>query len=94
MVYVDRTCSPVIKLRTSADQGQQWPLETEVTLHAGQLKRSFSHPADMQTAWSEMYDYALGLPATAMLPDGDVLVVFYAGKSGDETSIHWARVHP
>jgi hypothetical protein len=39
-----------------------------------------------------MYEFALGLPTTALLPDGDVLVVFYAGPSGDETDIHLQRL--
>lgn len=94
MVYVDRTDSPVIKLRTSDDQGRQLPPDTELTLFAQHDERGFSHPGDMQTAWDEMYDFALGLPATALLPDGDLLVVFYAGQSGDKTSIHWVRLHP
>jgi len=92
MVYVDRTTSPKIKLRTSTDNGLQWPLETELTLFAQETSKNLTQPGDMQTAWNEMYDYALGLPTTTLLPDDDVLVVFYAGASGDATGIQWLRL--
>ncbi len=46
----------------------------------------------MQDAWAEMGAYSLGLPTTALLPDGDVLVVFYAGPNSDQTDIRWVRV--
>jgi hypothetical protein len=92
MVYVDRTAAPTIKVRTSDDDGHRWPAETERTLFAQRADRDLEHPGDMQTAWNEMYDFALGLPTTALLPGGDVLVVFYAGRSGDETDIHWQRL--
>ena len=31
---------------------------------------------------------------TAALPDGDVLIVYYAGPETDMTAIEWARVRP
>lgn len=92
MVYVDRTAAPTIKLRTSDDNGHHWSAETELTLFAQQKAQDLSRPGDMQTAWNEMYDYALGLPTTTLLPNGDMLVVFYAGPSGNQTNIHWQRL--
>ena len=92
MVYVDRTSAPAIKLRTSHDNGFHWPTETETTLFTQSHNQNLASPGNMQTAWNEMYDYALGLPTTTLLPDGDLLIVFYAGSSGDETSIHWQRL--
>jgi hypothetical protein len=92
MVYVDRTAAPAIKVRTSDDDGHDWPDASELTLFAHDVSQDLSQPGDMQTAWNEMYDFALGLPTTVLLSGGDVLVVFYAGSSGDETSIHWQRL--
>ena len=35
----------------------------------------------------------LGLPRpAALLPDGDLVVVYYAGENGDQTNIRWARL--
>jgi len=34
----------------------------------------------------------MGLPATAGLPDGYVLVVYYEGLMMDQTAIRWARL--
>jgi len=46
----------------------------------------------MQDAWAEMGAFSIGLPATAPLPNGDVLVVYYAGPLTDLTDVRWARV--
>ena len=46
----------------------------------------------MADAWTEMGKFSVGLPATAALPDGDVLVVYYAGRETDRTDIEWARL--
>ena len=50
--------------------------------------------SSVQDAWSEMEKFSLGLPATARLPNGDLLVVFYAGPEPDLTDIRWLRLHP
>ena len=46
----------------------------------------------MQDAWTEMGAFSVGLPATARLAEGDVLVVYYAGPETDLTDVRWARV--
>ena len=50
--------------------------------------------ASMQDAWSEMAAFSVGLPTTARLPDGDVLVVYYAGPETDHTGLYWVRLQP
>ncbi len=92
LVYVDRTSGPCIKVRTSSDAGRTWPDETEATIFQSARRKSNADSQSMQEAWDEMYTFALGLPATAKLPNGDLLVVFYEGPTGDETSIRWARL--
>jgi hypothetical protein len=47
----------------------------------------------MQDAWARWKVFA-GLPATTLLPDGDVIVVYYSGRQTDETAIHWLRLVP
>jgi len=48
----------------------------------------------MQDAWAEMGAFSPGLPATAGLPNGDVLVVYYRGEHTDHTNIEWVRMQP
>ena len=92
MVYVDRTTSPVIKLRTSKDNGQTWPKETELVIYKSLSTSQTTDKKDMQDAWAEMGAFSVGLPATAQLAGGDVLVVYYAGQHTDHTEIQWARI--
>lgn len=92
MVYVDRTAAPIIKLRTSNDQGRTWPVETERIIHQREAHSQTRRKRSMQDAWAEMGMFSIGLPATASLPNGDVLVVYYTGAATDCTDIEWARV--
>ena len=93
MVYVDRTGPPAIKMRVSDDHGRSWPEETQVVIHESATpSQTDADKGTMQDAWTEMGKFSVGLPATSLLSNGDVLVVFYAGPQTDETAIHWARV--
>jgi hypothetical protein len=92
MVYVDRTAEPAIKLRVSSDGGKTWPEETEMILYQPELASQSGEKRSMQDAWSEMERFSLGLPATALLANGDLLVVFYAGPEPDLTDILWLRL--
>jgi len=94
MVYVDRTAAPVIKLRTSADGGETWPGATEMSLYRPGLGPQSARRDSLQEAWAEMERFSLGLPATAALAGGDILVVFYAGPEPDLTDIRWLRLRP
>ncbi len=94
MVYVDRKAAPAIKLRLSQDGGKSWPQETEMTLYQPELEAQSGKKSSLQEAWSEMEKFSLGLPATARLAEGDLLVVFYAGPEPNLTDIHWVRVRP
>ena len=92
MVYVDRTGAPAIRARTSTDNGRHWPAETALTIYESVLPSQTVRKDGMADAWSEMGKFSVGLPATAALPDGSFLVVYYAGPSTDCTSIKWARI--
>jgi hypothetical protein len=41
--------------------------------------------------WAEMHKYSVGLPDTALLSNGDLLVTFYTGPDADQTDIAWVR---
>jgi len=48
-------------------------------------------PRDFGDYWADMSIWTFGHPAPVRLPNGDVMVAYYAG---DETamSIHWVRL--
>jgi hypothetical protein len=92
MVYVDRSAGPVLKLRLSEDGGHTWPESSEAVLYELETSSQSWNKSSMQDAWAEMGCYSFGLPATALLPEGDVLVVFYAGPHNDRTDVRWVRV--
>lgn len=92
MVYVDRTGLPAIKLRVSEDGGRTWPAP-EHTIYQARGRIQTRKKDSMQDAWAEMGKFSVGLPATASLPNGDTLVVFYAGPSPDCTDIRWVHIN-
>lgn len=92
MVYVDREAEPILKLRVSSDNGNTWPGDSERELFRLPARTQTEQKSSMQDAWSEMMKFSLGLPTTALLANGDVLVVFYAGPHNDDTDIHWMRI--
>lgn len=92
MVYVDRTTSPAIKIRTSTDQGRTWPEQTEMVIYKALEKSQTTNKKQMKDAWAEMGAFSVGLPATVLLLKGDILVVYYAGPHTDQTEIQWARI--
>ena len=92
MVYVDRTGSTAIRCRISVDQGRTWAANTELSLYESALPTQTERKAEMADAWAEMGKFSVGLPATAALPNGEILVVYYAGPSTDATSVEWVRI--
>jgi len=92
--YVDRERTPLIKLRVSADGARSWPDDTEVVLDDSSARAQQGKKATMQDAWTEMGKFSVGLPYSALLPGGDVLVVYYAGPQTNHTGVHWVRLRP
>lgn len=92
MAYVDRTGAPVIKARRSLDGGRTWPAETELTIYDSKLDRQSNEKSGLNDMWTEIYQFSVGFPCAAALPDGQFLVCFYAGPDTDHTAIRWARV--
>jgi hypothetical protein len=92
MVYVDRTGAPVIKARASADGGRTWPEGTELVLCEPRTGRQSVEQVSMTEAWEEMAAFSLGLPTTAALANGDVLVTYYVGPETDCTDVEWVRM--
>jgi hypothetical protein len=85
MVYVDRSGAPEIKMRVSHDRGRTWLADSEIVLERPQLANQSLQKSSMQDAWSEMAAFSLGLPATAVAGNGDIVAVYYSGLSTDQT---------
>ena len=92
MPYVDRTDSPAIKIRKSDDGGRTWPADTEVTLYDVTIASQTIAKESMQGVWDELEKYSVGLPAPAILADGSVVVIYYAGEEADRTDVRWSLV--
>jgi hypothetical protein len=73
MVYVDRTAAPVIKMRVSRDRGRTWPDDSEVVVQEAPVPSQTWKKGTMQDAWAEMGKFSIGLPATAVAPNGDLI---------------------
>ena len=48
-------------------------------------------PRDQRELWQDMLAWRFGHPRAVLLPDGDVLVAFYAGDDA-AVGVHWARL--
>ena len=92
MVYVDRTEGVTISAVSSADRGRSWPGQDHCVIYSLSGEIQTGQKKGMEDAWSEMAAFSVGLPATAALADGNVLVVYYAGEHQDRTDIRWARL--
>jgi len=91
---VDRGRPGTMKLWQSHDGGRTWPEADSLTVHTHDEKAMLSQGReniDFAAYWEDMGKWTFGHPAIRPLPNGRVLLAFYAGTP-QRTSIHWARV--
>lgn len=88
--WVDRFGTQTIRARVAAAVDAPFDSASEVVLY------THSHTAKRDDTTgellAEMGAWAYGLPSATALPDGDVLIVYYAGDDG-ALDLHWARLH-
>jgi hypothetical protein len=89
LAWVDRFGSHSIRARLALDIAAPFMPESETVLytHGEQANQE----DDTGALLAEMGLWSFGLPYAEALPDGDVLVVYYAGNAA-QMDIHWARV--
>ena len=92
MAYVDRTGATAIRSRVSFDGGHSWPEESTLTFYDSESPSQTVSKDNMVDTWSEMGKFSAGLPSTAVLENGDVMVVYYAGRNTDATRVEWVRI--
>lgn len=91
---VDRDHPGTLTLWQSFDGGSTWPSDARLVVHQQAELAKLSQGReriDFAQYWEDMGKWSFGHPAIRPLPDGRLLLAFYAG-SPDRMSIHWARV--
>ena len=93
LAYVDRFQSHSIRARLASSADAPFDADTEVELYCQTTDspQTAAGQGDTGDLLAEMGLWSFGLPFSAALPDGDVMVVYYAG---DDTcmEVRWARL--
>jgi hypothetical protein len=91
LVWVDRFVTHSIRARIAASVDAPFDPSSEVVLyiHGGQADRDESTGELL----AEMGAWAYGLPFATVLPDGDILALYYAGDNA-AMDIRWMRLRP
>ena len=90
LAWVDRFVTHSIRARVASAVDAPFDPASEVVIYThGSAAKRDDKTGDLL---AEMGAWAFGLPSATALPDGDVLVVYYAGDNG-AMDIHWARLH-
>lgn len=89
LAYVDRFQSHSIRVRVAPSIDAPFDPASDLVIYAqaGTAKRD----ENTGELLAEMGLWSFGLPYAEVLPDGDVLVVYYAGTP-QAMDIHWARL--
>ena len=94
LAWVDRYQTHSIRARLSADIDAPFDPASEVVLYTHQEPSSQDFPQDdTGELLGEMSLWIFGLPFAEVLPDGDVIIVYYAG-SNHSMSCYWVRLNP
>jgi hypothetical protein len=90
--YVHRKDPPGIRVALSADFGRTWDRASEVVVYdsSAGTESGADRSRSLSDYWSDMNAWRFGHPRGVLLPDGPVLVVYYAGDQ--TTSVRWAKV--
>jgi hypothetical protein len=91
---VDRSQPGTLTLWYSPDNGIHWPEAQKLIVHQHDERAALSQGReniDFKQYWEDMGKWSFGHPAIRQLPDGCLLLAWYAG-SPDCMSLHWARV--
>lgn len=91
---VDRDRPGTLTLWTSVDGGATWPSDLKLVIHQHDEQARLSQGReniDFKQYWEDMGKWSFGHPAIRLLPDGKILLAYYAGTP-DRMSTHWVRV--
>ena len=91
LAWVDRFGTSSIRARLAQAVDAPFPASTEVVLYEHGKKAASSQ--DTGELLADMGQWSYGLPYAEAMPDGEVLIVYYAGTNR-RMGIHWARLAP
>ena len=92
LCWVDRFHSHSIRARLARSIDGPFDPETEVEVYRQELlPRKHARSDTTGELLEDMGFWTYGLPYAEVLPDGDVMVVYYAGDSAT-MNIHWSRL--
>jgi hypothetical protein len=89
LAWVDRFGSRSIRARLAESIDGAFGRESEVVLHEASTASNII--SSTGEALADMQTWSYGLPFAEALPDGDVMVVYYAGLA-DAMDIRWVRL--
>lgn len=93
--YVHRHDPPGLRGILSDDFGRSWTAAQELVLYSSPAgaESGMDTRRNLEEVWEDMGRWTFGHPACRNLPDGGILVAYYAG---DQTAlgIHWVRIDP
>jgi len=92
-VYAHRREQPGIRAALSTDFGRSWDRSTEIEVWRSRAgpESGMQGPRAQADYWNDMGAWQFGHPRGALLPSGEVIVVFYGGQ-GMSRSARWARL--
>lgn len=93
LAYVDRFGTRSIRARLAEGVEAPFRAESEVVLYTQEQAASAENGASLGEALADMEMWSFGLPSATALRNGQVLVVYYGGKSGC-MDIGWALIAP
>lgn len=91
---VNRGGPRTMKLWQSSDGGARWPERDALVIYEHDERAALSQGTtniDFDQYWEDMAKWSFGHPAIRPLPNGRVLLAYYAGTP-ENMSVHWARV--
>ena len=86
--------SPVADAGSVLHVGVTWPAADRLVVYTHDERAALTqgkHHIDFKQYWEDMGKWSFGHPAIRLLPDGCLLLAWYAGAP-DCMSLHWARV--
>ena len=89
LAWVDRFGSHSIRARIASGIDQSFKESTELILHTQEVAASATENTGELLGDMRLWDF--GLPYAEVLPDGDVMVMYYAGI-GEVLDIHWIKL--
>ncbi len=91
--YVHRHHPPSLRAVLSDDFGRTWTAAEELIFYekARGGESGMGDSRDFSDYWADMTIWTFGHPTPLLLPNGDVMVAYYAGDS-TAMGIHWVRI--